>query len=143
METEKIGSSQFYWSLPTRVQQAKQKTVDKLVSSLEGIQNDLNTVEEKITVEEGTRQDTPERRANLEELEKLIKQKEECMKTISNFEKQDPEIYERKKKSIKVNQQLSENAIDNIYVIQQWLKNKSGNDLEQMFPSLAEFKLFE
>ena len=48
VETEKIGSSSFYWSLPTRVLTAKQKTLEREIEKTSQLNNELDLIEKKI-----------------------------------------------------------------------------------------------
>jgi len=142
VETEKIGSSSFYWSLPTRVLTAKKKILEKEIEKTSLLKNELENIEKKITENKNLRTDV-ERNKKLNELEELIEKKNEYDKIIKNFEKEDPERYEKLIKDNKIILELYEFWTDNIYTLQQWLRTKSDSKIDDMFPDLKELHLFD
>ncbi len=142
VETEKIGSSSFYWSLPTRVLTAKQKTLEREIEKTSQLNNELDLIEKKIIENKKLRVDN-ERSNKLNELQELIEKKNEYDKIIKNFEKEDPERYEKLINDNKVILELYDFWMDNIYTLQQWLRTKSDSKIEDMFPDLKELHLFD
>lgn len=144
VETEKIGSSSYYWSLPNRVYDAKAKELERQTNNVETSKNDIKNIEEKITENKKLRVESDERTKALEELAELEKEKEEYLKVLKDFENKDPEKYEKYTGCKKSVEQLRDNWIDNIYTLEQWVKNKRPDvEFEKMFPDVAELHLFE
>ncbi len=144
IETDKIGSTNFYWSLPTRVYQAKTNLNQKLEEQKQALGNETLQIEEKIKNALVERQDTEERKANSDKLTELIQQQVEFQKVIKNFEKKDPERYENIVKETKILNELYGHWVDNIYTIVQWLREKHpGVTITEMFPDLNDFHLFD
>ena len=145
VETEKIGSSAYYWSLPTRVIKAKKKDIERLDQQIEEVTNNINNVNKKIDEAKALRMESDERTKKLEQLDEyneLISQKK---KFISKFEKKDPERYEKINKDSKTVLDLYEHWSDNIFTIAQWYRTKfcSNDKLDEMFPDLQELHLFD
>ena len=145
VETEKIGSSSYYWSLPSRVLQAKQKTEERLKEQTKTLENDIENINKKIEENKQLRQDTAERKQKLEELDLLLQEINENEAIIKEFQKNDPERYDKLGKDIKTLNELYELWTDNIYIMSQWLRNKCNMDakFEDVFPEVAELHLFD
>ena len=144
LETEKIGSSAFYWSLPNRVYDAKLKQLEREKTNIENAKNEINNLDQKIEDNKAIRVDNDERKKNLEELAELENQKKEYLKVLKDFESKDPEKYEKYINTTKNMCQLNDLWVDNIFTIEQWMKIKRPDmDFEKAFPGVQELHLFD
>ena len=143
VETEKIGSSSFYWSLPTRVLAAKKNTLKRENERKETINSDIENTNKKIQECKNLRKNS-DRQQKLDELDDYLKKKEEYDKIIKGFRKFDPERYEKLINENKSYVQLYDNWADNIYTLEQWLRTKRPDvKIIDMFPELKELHLFD
>ena len=144
LETEKIGSSAFYWSLPNRVYDAKLKQLEREKTNIENAKNEINSLNQKIEDNKAIRIENDERKKNLEELAELENQKKEYLKVLKDFENKDPEKYEKYINTTKNMSQLNDLWVDNIFTIEQWMKIKRPDmDFEKAFPGVQELHLFD
>ena len=144
LETEKIGSSSFYWSLPNRIYDAKKKQLEREVSNIENSKNEISNLKQKIEENKAIRVENDERKKNLEELAELNRQKKEYEKILKDFENKDPEKYEQLISTTENMGQLNSFWIDNIFIVEQWMKNKRPDiDFEKIFPAVQELHLFD
>ena len=144
LETEKIGSSAFYWSLPNRVYDAKLKQLEREKTNIENAKNEINNLDQKIEDNKAIRVENDERKKNLEELAELENQKKEYLKVLKDFENKDPEKYEKYINTTKNMSQLNDLWVDNIFTIEQWMKIKRPDmDFEKAFPGVQELHLFD
>ena len=144
LETEKIGSSAFYWSLPNRVYDAKLKQLEREKTNIENAKNEINSLNQKIEDNKAIRVENDERKKNLEELAELENQKKEYLKVLKDFENKDPEKYEKYINTTKNMSQLNDLWVDNIFTIEQWMKIKRPDmDFEKAFPGVQELHLFD
>ena len=144
LETEKIGSSAYYWSLPNRVFEAKKKQLERENANIENSKKEIENLKQKIEENKKIRVENDERKHNLEELAELENQKKEYLKILKDFENKDPEKYEKYKNATKCMGQLNDVWVDNIYTIEQWMKTKRPDmEFEKMFPAVQELHLFE
>ena len=66
------------------------------------------------------------------------------MKILKDFESKDPEKYEKYISTTKNMGQLNDFWVDNIYFVEQWMKNKRPDiDFEKMFPAVQDLHLFD
>ena len=144
LETEKIGSSAFYWSLPSRVYDAKKKQLEREKDNIEKAKVEIENLKQKIKENKAIRVDNDERKKNLEEMAELENQKKEYLKILKDFESKDPEKYEKYINATKNMGQLNDFWVDNIYTVEQWMRNKRPDmDFEKMFPAVQELHLFD
>ena len=144
LECEKIGSSAFYWSLPSRVYDAKKKQLEREKENIEKAKIEIENLEQKIKENKAIRIENEERKKNLEELAKLENEKKEYLKILKDFESKDPEKYEKYINATKNMGQLNDFWVDNIYTVEQWLRNKRPDmEFEKMFPAVQELHLFD
>ena len=144
LETEKIGSSAFYWSLPNRVYDAKKKQLEREQTNIENAKNEIENLKQKIEENKAIRVENDERKKNLEELAELENQKKEYLKILKDFESKDPEKYEKYINATKNMGQLNELCLDNIYTIEQWMRTKRPDiEFEKIFPAVQELHLFD
>ena len=66
LETEKIGSSSFYWSLPNRIYDAKKKQLEREVSNIENSKNEISNLKQKIEENKAIRVENDEIKKNLD-----------------------------------------------------------------------------
>ena len=143
IETDKVGSSNFYWSLPTRVLAAKKKQIKLLKEQREAIKTENENMEKKIEQNKALRKETKERTRNLEALTEKTKRIEECKKVVEKFKKNDPERYEKLKQDSKAMIELYEHWSDNICTIEQWLRSKMPEaKMTELFPECKDLPLF-
>ena len=144
LETEKIGSSAFYWYLPNRVYDAKKKQLEREQTNIENAKNEIENLKQKIEENKAIRVENDERKKNLEELAELENQKKEYLKVLKDFESKDPEKYEKYINTTKNMEQLNEFWVDNIYTIEQWMKkNRPDMEFEKVFPAVQDLHLFD
>ena len=144
LETEKIGSSAFYWYLPNRVFDAKKKQLERECANIENSKNEIENLKQKIIENKALRVENEERKKNLEELAELENQKKEYLKILKDFESKDPEKYDKYINTTKNMGQLYEFWVDNIYNIEHWIKNKRPDiEFEKCFPAVQELHLFD
>ena len=144
LETEKIGSSAFYWSLPSRVYDAKKKQLEREKDNIEKSKVDIENLKQKIKENKAIRVENDERKKNLEELAELENEKKEYSKILKDFESKDPEKYEKYINFTKNMGKLNVLWADNIYTVEQWMRNKRPDiEFEKMFPAVQELHLFD
>ena len=82
LEIEKIGSSVFYWSLPSRVYDAKKKQLEREKDNIEKAKTYIENLKQKINENKIIRVENVESKKNLEELAELENEKKEYSKIL-------------------------------------------------------------
>ena len=144
VETEKIGSSAYYWSLPNRVYDALKQQKEREKQVFENLTNDINNVNKKIEDSKAMRIEDEKRKKNKEKMAELNEVINENLKILKDFEDKDPDKYEKYKDIVKKTDRLDEFWIDNIWSLHQWMRSKRPDiDFEKCFPMVQELHLFE
>jgi hypothetical protein len=144
VETDKIGSSSYYWALPSKIYQVKKNALDRNHQSIESIKAENEALKNKIKEAKASRKETEERREKLEELEDFISKKQEYEKKLTTYKKNDPERYNKIISDTKQLISLHELWKDNIYCIDQWIRSKNPDvKIVEMFPELEPLNLFD
>jgi hypothetical protein len=144
VETDKIGSSNFFWALPSKIYQVKKNTVDKNNVIIETLQNENETLKQKYKEEKATRKETDERKEKLNEFEELNRKIEEYNKELNIYKKNDPVRYQNVLHDSKQFVILNDLWKDNVLAVNQWMKSKSPDvNLVEMFPELESLNLFD
>jgi vacuolar-type H+-ATPase subunit I/STV1 len=144
VETDKIGSSSFFWALPSKIYHIKKTQMEKNIQALSTDDATIESLTEKIQESKAVRKETDERAANLEELDQMIVNKEELIAKIDSYQKNDPERYQNILSDTKLFVTLTEMMKDNIMGIQQWMKTKNPDaKLVDMFPYLEGYNIFD
>ena len=144
VETEKIGSSAYYWSLPNRVYDALKQQKEREKQVFVNLTNEINNINKKIEDNKAMRVENEKRKENKEKMAELHEIINENLKILKDFEEKDPEKYEMYKDIVKKTDRLDEFWIDNIWSLYQWIKNKRPDiDFEKCFPMVQELHLFD
>jgi hypothetical protein len=144
VETDKIGSSNFYWSLPSKVLQTKKTAVEMNKKKIEEMKEEVMNLKEKIKEAKACRMETKERKIKMEELDQLNKQKEILSTELKEFQKSDPERHQNLLHDADIFLKADDTLKEGIIQINTWIKSKSpDNHLESMFVEVESLHLFD
>ena len=120
----------------------KQKEKEKQI--FENLTNEINNVNKKIEDNKAMRVENEKRKQNKEKMTELNEIINENLKILKDFEEKDPDKYEKYKDIVKKADRLDEFWIDNIWVLEQWMRSKRPDiDFEKCFPMIQELHLFD
>lgn len=124
VESEKIGTSVYFWALPSRALQKRQDTIRKLENDLENEKNKNKALKEKQEKQSGIEVNEEKNKELQVEYDKLIKQRAALLKELDSYKENDPEACQKMENNIKVAKEACNRWIENIYSLKSWLKNK-------------------
>lgn len=128
VDTEKIGTSTFYWAFPSKAKHIKKQELDRLKIRLEEENKRLKSLREKIIAAKVGREDTEKRQKLLQSLQVMRADEERLTLEIQKYKDSDPEALEKMKNEIKAAEEAKERWNDNITQIRSWCVNKFGVD---------------
>nr|XP_019014721.1 uncharacterized protein I206_00807 [Kwoniella pini CBS 10737]OCF53502.1 hypothetical protein I206_00807 [Kwoniella pini CBS 10737] len=102
VQMDKIGTGNYFWSLPSAAGATKQALLAKNKKELEAINEKIKEVQADIEDAEKGREDTPDRRNLIAQLNGLNETSSSLKKELSAFGAADPIKYEKKSKAIQV-----------------------------------------
>ncbi|GLH09149.1 hypothetical protein R5R35_008187 [Gryllus longicercus] len=124
VDTDKIGTSVYYWAYPSKAQNTKKRKLDDTASSLEEKTKKLQKVKEDVKNNQALREDTPQRKKLLEDLARLKAEEAKLQQDIQVYKDNDPEVLEKMKTEIQVAKDAANRWTDNIFAVKSWCKNK-------------------
>lgn len=126
VESEKIGTSVYFWSLPSKALKKRRDQVSQNDADLKAEKEKnarLNATLEK-TRAEGS-EDNESKRDELEsEIEKLVVEKKKLQRELDAYRENDPDVYEKMRKDVEMAKKAANRWIENIFLLKSWLKNK-------------------
>lgn len=124
VDSEKIGTSVYFWSFPSKAISVRKQKVDQLAARVEEAKRKLKSVEEQVEKAQVGREGSDERTKLLEDLTKLRAQRDEMLSQLQRFRDCDPEVLESVKEQTAVAKEAVNRWTDNIFGIKSWVKNK-------------------
>ncbi|KAK3830010.1 MAG: meiotic nuclear divisions 1 [Linnemannia gamsii] len=128
---EKIGTSNYYWSFPSAVQQAKNAQLQNLEAELNKIETTNAELERKIHEAAGGRQDSAQRQGMLKQLREAEELDAQYQKELKQYSDNDPTLIEAQKKYSQVAKDAVNQWTENIFVFQTYCVDKFGVDRQE------------
>ena len=129
VDTEKIGTSVYFWSFPSKQTAKRKRKLVETEAKLEDSAKKLKVVQDKIKEAKKGREETKEREEALKKLIDMKARKEELEKEIQKYKDCDPEILKKLQDEIKMAKDGANRWTDNIFALHSWISKK--------FPSIS------
>ncbi|MCJ1350496.1 MAG: hypothetical protein MMC33_000477 [Icmadophila ericetorum] len=134
IRVEKIGSGNWYWSFPSEAKKAKEAVLSALQEEYHTIESAMGELKSKIEdaevvageSEAGERQELMERQARGNEEVETLKVE------LESYSECDPATVIRKKHEIEAFKVKAQRWTDNIYCLEEYLKEVTGGDREAL-----------
>ncbi|KAI1301459.1 Meiotic nuclear division protein 1 -like protein [Halotydeus destructor] len=132
VECEKIGTSNYYWSFPSKAILAKKQKSEELTKSLESAKQKLSKVEKELKSFESVKDDLELKKKELERLKTLTETNTQLKKELAQYKHCDPEETEKKKDEIDVAKEAANRWTDAVINTKTWCQ-KNFNIEEETF----------
>ncbi|XP_072944725.1 meiotic nuclear division protein 1 homolog [Epargyreus clarus] len=123
VDTEKIGTSVYFWSFPSKAKNAKKRKLLDLQNELEETSKKLKKAEDSIASQSVGREDNDERKITLTNLENVEKQEAELKKELQKYRDCDPEYIAQLKAETEDLKSAVNRWTENIYILKSYIKN--------------------
>ncbi|XP_032519091.2 meiotic nuclear division protein 1 homolog [Danaus plexippus] len=130
VDSEKIGTSIYFWSFPSKEKNAKKRKLIDLQNDLDETVRKLKKTADSITLESVGREPSEERTQLLAMLDQLTKEENDIMKELQKYRDSDPEYIEKIRKEIEDLKQAVNRWTENIYILKSYIKNTFQMDNE-------------
>ncbi|KAF9985603.1 hypothetical protein BGZ75_002750 [Mortierella antarctica] len=117
---EKIGTSNYYWSFPSAVQQSKHAKLESLREELQRLENGNAELEATIQNVSGGREDSDHRRELMAQLVEAEALDAELQKELKQYSDSDPTLLEAQKKYSQVAKEAVNRWTENIFTFQSY-----------------------
>ncbi|PZC81115.1 hypothetical protein B5X24_HaOG213455 [Helicoverpa armigera] len=146
VDSEKIGTSIYFWSFPSKAKNAKKRKLHDLQSEVQECSKKLKKAEDLIAHESIGREQCEERTEVLATLERLEKHEEKLKRELQKYRDSDPEYIAQLKTEIQDLKAAANRWTENVYILKSYIKNtfQMENDvIEQSFNIPADLDYIE
>ncbi|KAI8596312.1 meiotic nuclear division protein 1 [Dissophora ornata] len=128
---EKIGTSNFYWSFPSAVQQSKKAKLQALQDELERLEKVNAELAANIEKASSGREDSKQRQHTLQQLMELEAEDRELEQELQKHSDSDPILFEGQKKYVKIAKDSANRWTENIFTFQSYCVDKFNVDRQE------------
>lgn len=129
---DKIGTSVYFWSLPSCAGNQLRNIHRKLESDLQSSKKRHAELINQCNALKKGREESDEREAALVELKAIEQKYNELKEEIAQYSDNDPATFEAKKQAIEVAHEAANRWTDNIFTVQKWCSNNFPQAKEQL-----------
>ncbi|CAM9576432.1 unnamed protein product [Discosporangium mesarthrocarpum] len=126
VDMDKIGSSNFFWSFPSKMMVARRNLVNSLKEEIKEVEDNIVIQKRKAEELEADRVDTAERRVKLQRLQDASQRMQELEKEFETLKENDPAILEKATELLQVCKDGVNRWTDNTWAIKSWMVKKKG-----------------
>jgi len=128
VDTDKIGTSIYYWALPSKATQIRKKRIAESESKVQGVSMKKGEIQKAIAQAEKFRQsDDPQQSQQLQrQISELEERQIHLMHKIDDYKDFDPDMIAKEKKDIQISKDAANRWTDNIFSTRSWLSKKFG-----------------
>ncbi|CAG9788876.1 unnamed protein product [Diatraea saccharalis] len=123
VDSEKIGTSIYFWSFPSKARNAKKRKLQMLQSEVDECFNKLKKAEESFVTESVGREPCDERNITLLSLEQTLQQEKTLKVELQKYRDSDPEYIAQLKLEIENLKEAINRWTENIYIMKSYVKN--------------------
>lgn len=137
---DKIGTSVYFWSLPSCAGNQLRNVYRKLESDLQSSKKRHTELVEQCNALKKGREESDEREEALQELKAIELKHNELKDEMGQYADNDPAAFEAMKNAIEVAHAAANRWTDNIFTLQQWCSNnfpQAKEELEQMYKDVG------
>lgn len=131
VNSDKIGTSNYFWSLPSEAGNKLQMRSTQLESRAEALSRKKEELESKLEEACRGKEDSEERTKQMEQLAQLQKENKELKSTLQQYKDDDPSTFEALKDATQKARNAANRWTDNIWNVESWCNKKFvGNEAE-------------
>ncbi|CAF0867558.1 unnamed protein product [Brachionus calyciflorus] len=124
VESEKIGTSIYYWSLPSRALNKRQESIKKIEQELKNEKEKSESYKQSLANFETSEDDEEKRDKLLDEYKDLVDKRQKLLKELEALKENDPETYQKALNTLTECKKSCNRWVENIFSLKSWLKNK-------------------
>ncbi|XP_067932103.1 meiotic nuclear division protein 1 homolog [Watersipora subatra] len=128
VDTDKIGTSVYFWAFPGKARQKSQKRLSDLKAKNAELMTKKRKLMELIEQESIGKEPSQERDQVIDALAKKTAERDSLVSEMKAYRENDPEVLEATKRETKTAHESANRWTDNIFSIKSWVKNKFGFD---------------
>ncbi|EDO47457.1 predicted protein [Nematostella vectensis] len=131
VDTEKIGTSVYFWSYPSKAMHTRKRKIDELSTAVADYEKKISSSSKQIKQANVGREESENRESLLQQ---LADKEELCHKLeaeLETYRECDPDVLDKLQQETAVAKEAANRWTDNVFAIKSWCKNKFNVE-EQM-----------
>jgi len=124
VDTDKIGTSIYFWAFPSKASQNRKRKLDELEIKFKEVEKKQHLLTENLKKAKVGKEDSDEREEVLEELTKRQTEKDLICKSLEKYRECDPEVIQKVKDQTLEARDAANRWTDNVFSIKSWIKRK-------------------
>lgn len=124
VDSEKIGTSVYFWSFPSKAVSTRKRKLDDLRAKVEDVEKKLRFVDGQLAKAQVGREESDEREKLMADLIEVERSRDELSAELDKHRDCDPEVLEEIKRQTVVARDAANRWTDNIFSVKSWVKNK-------------------
>ncbi|KAF9344611.1 Meiotic nuclear division protein 1 [Mortierella sp. AD094] len=128
---EKIGTSNYYWSFPSAVQQSKKGKLQALRDEYQNLEKANTELEASIKKASSGREDSDQRQELMEKLLEAEAEDRRLQQELKKYSDSDPTLLEGQKKYSNIAKDAANRWTENIFIFQSYCVDKFNVDRQE------------
>lgn len=130
VDTEKIGSSNYFWAFPSKIVKIKQDKLDGLKKKYAELSRRLKSVDEELFEYEISAEEEELRKLEEEKLKVSKDFLDKLRKEVNRLQGFDPDVFLQHKEEIGSAREATNRWTDNVMTLKSYCKDKAGMESE-------------
>ncbi|CAG8538517.1 10575_t:CDS:2 [Ambispora leptoticha] len=124
VSTDRIGTSNYFWSFPSSALQSRKAKIDELTKELEKLKEKKSEIQSNIEKAKGGREESDDREEMLKKLAEAKTLQKQYTDELQRYRECDPTLLEVKEKAAKYALESANRWTDNIFQLQTYICDK-------------------
>lgn len=145
VDTDRIGTSNYFWAFPSKASNKRKKKVDELQSEVHKLDEKLSVLEKELELAQMGREKSEERMQLLKALEEKKAMKNALGNELEQYKACDPETLKELRQQTQVAVAAANRWTENVFVVRSWCKDRFSVDhetLDKQFGIPEDFDYF-
>ncbi|XP_071446960.1 meiotic nuclear division protein 1 homolog [Hetaerina americana] len=132
VDTDKIGTSVYYWSYPSKTRKSKERLLEQKKNQLQECKKKLKATSDAVEKAKIGREENEQRRCILKELSEGKSILEELRAEMRKYQGKDPKTMKLLKEQTQIAMDAANRWIDNIFILKHWCVNRFNIEEEKL-----------
>ncbi|KAF0694639.1 Aste57867_14478 [Aphanomyces stellatus] len=126
VDTDKIGSGNYFWSFPSKVAQQRKRKLEDLEAKRTELRGKIETAKQTIEAQKHLRTDSADRVEKLNRLAALKTQNADTKQKLHLLSENDPDVLKKLEAKVKLAKEGVDRWTDNVFNLKSWVIKKNS-----------------
>jgi len=146
VDQERIGTSNYFWSYPSKVINTKRQRVSAFQEQVDNCQTKICENDKKLNQVKVGKEESDQRTELLSQYEKFEEENSKLISVLEQYKECDPEVIEEMKEQGKTALEAANRWTDNVFAVKSWCTKKfgiDGKEIDKQFGIPEDFDYIE